>query len=211
MVTNDTIANFHDVPSASIGSLMSQHRLDRLVSEMALDPRVITTTRLRQLCVVAGLVATSRFPGVVREYTRTAKTYEDFVSFSIGSDFTVLANSAELPLTITNASATDITIIATVNSLSGIVSIPTPNQTIMIPSGSSAQVTVPMISVANGKTSLRATLTTTSGLVISDPVFIEIDVQAQWEGITLVIFIAIVAAIMSIGITRTIRDRRRRS
>jgi hypothetical protein len=211
VVTNDTIANFHDVPSASIGSLMSQHRLDRLVSEMALDPRVITTARLRQLCVVAGLVATSRFPGVVREYTRTAKTYEDFVSFSIGSDFTVLANSAELPLTITNASATDITIIATVNSLSGIVSIPTPNQTIMIPSGSSAQVTVPMISVANGKTSLRATLTTTSGLVISDPVFIEIDVQAQWEGITLVIFIAIVAAIMSIGITRTIRDRRRRS
>jgi len=210
VVTNDTIVTFHDVPSASIGSLMSQHRLDRLVSEMALDPRVITTTRLRQLCVVAGLVATSRFPGVVREYTRTAKTYEDFVSFSIGSDFTVLANSAELPLTITNTSATDITIIATVNSLSGIVSIPTPNQTVMIPSGSSAQVTVPMISVANGKTSLRATLTTTSGLVISDPVFYEIDVQAQWEGITLVAFIAIVSSIMGIGIARTIRDRKRR-
>ena len=201
---------FHDVPSASIGSLMFQHRLDRLVSEMALDPRMITTPRLRQLCVVAGLVATSRFPGVVREYARTAKTYEDFVSFSLGSDFTVLANSAELPLTITNTSTTDITVVATVNSLSGIVSIPTPSQTIMIPSGTSAQVTVPMISVANGKTSLRATLTTTSGIPVSEPVYVDIDVQAQWEGITLLTFIAIVSSIMGIGIARTIRDRRRR-
>jgi len=190
---------------------MSQHRLDRQVSEMALDPRVITIPRLRELCVIAGLVATSRFPEVVRSYTRSAKTYEDFVSFSLGSDFTVLANSAELPLTITNTSTTDITVNTTVNSLSGIVSIPTPTQTITIPSGSSAQVTVPMISVANGKTSLRATLTTPSGLAISDPVFIEIEVQAQWEGITLVAFIAIVSSIMGIGIARTIRDRRRRS
>jgi hypothetical protein len=211
VVTSDTVVTFHDVPSDTIGSLMSQHRLDREASEMALDPQVITIPRLRQLCVIAGLVATSRFPGVVREYTRAARTYEDFVSFSLGSDFTVLANSAELPLTITNTSAADITIITTVNSLSGIVSIPTPNQTITIPSGSSAQVTVPMVSVANGKTSLRATLTTTSGLVISDPVFIEIEVQAQWEGITLVAFIAIVSSIMGIGIARTIRDRRRRS
>ena len=211
LVTSDTIVTFRDVPSDTIGLLMSQHRLDREASEMALDPRVITIPRLRQLCVIAGLVATSRFPGVVREYTRTARTYEDFVSFSLGSDFTVLANSAELPLTITNTSATDITIITTVNSLTGIVGIPTPNQTITIPSGSSAQVTVPMISVANGKTSLRGTLTTTSGLVISDPVFIEIEVQAQWEGITLVAFIAIVSSIMGIGIARTIRDRRRRS
>ena len=129
----------------------------------------------------------------------------------MGSDFTVLANSAELPLTITNNSTTDITVNARVNALSGIVSIPTPNQTIMVPSGASAQVTVPMISVANGKTSLRATLTTTSGIVISDPVFIEIEVQAEWESITLVAFIAIVASIMGIGIARTIRDRRRRS
>ncbi len=210
VLTSETIVTFHDVPSASIGSLMFQHRLDRLVSEMALDPRMITTPRLRQLCVVAGLVATSRFPGVVREYTRTAKTYEDFVSFSLGSDFTVLANSAELPLTITNTSTTDITVVATVNSLSGIVSIPTPSQTIMIPSGTSAQVTVPMISVANGKTSLRATLTTTSGIPVSEPVYVDIDVQAQWEGITLLTFIAIVSSIMGIGIARTIRDRRRR-
>jgi len=211
VVANGAAVTLNDVPTATIQSLMYQHRLDRQVSEMAFDPRAITTPRLRQLCVVAGLVATARFPGVARGYTRTAKTYKEYVSFSLGSDFTVLADSAELPLTITNTSTTDITVIASVNAVSGIVSIPTPNQTIMIPAGTSSQVTVPMISVANGKTSLRATLTTTSGIAVSEPVFIEIDVQAQWEGITLVTFVAIVASILGIGIARTVRDRRRRS
>jgi hypothetical protein len=127
------------------------------------------------------------------------------------ADFTVLADSTELPLTITNSSVTDITVIASVNAISGIVSIATPSQTVTIPAGSSSRVTVPMVSVANGKTSLRATLTTTSGIAVSEPVFVEIDVQAQWETITLVTFIGIVASIMGIGIARTIRDRRRRS
>jgi hypothetical protein len=211
VVANGEAVTLNDVPTATIQSLMYQHRLDQEVSEMALEPREITTPRLRQLCVIAGLVATARFPVVARGYTRTAKTFEEFVSFSLGSDFTVLANSAELPLTITNTSATDITVVASVNAVSGIVSIPTPNQTIVIPSGSSAQVTVPMNSVANGKTSLRATLTTVSGIAVSEPVFVEIDVQAQWEGITLVTFLAIVASVLGIGIARTVRDRRRRS
>jgi len=210
-MTENTAVAFHDVPTAAIRSLMAQHRLDRQVSEMALDPHAITVPRLRRLCVVAGLVATDRFPAAVRGYVRTAQTYEEFVSFSLGSDFTVLADSTELPLTITNSSVTDITVIASVNAISGIVSIATPSQTVTIPAGSSSRVTVPMVSVANGKTSLRATLTTTSGIAVSEPVFVEIDVQAQWETITLVTFIAIVASIMGIGIARTIRDRRRRS
>ena len=210
-VPSDTAVTLHDVPDAAIRALMSQHRLDRQVSEMALDPRVISTPRLRRLCVIAGLVATNRFPTAVRGYVRTARTYEEFVSFSLGSGFTVLANSTELPLTVTNISATDLSVVASVDAVSGIVSISKPSQTIMIPSGSSAQVTVPMVSVANGKTSLRATLATTSGIVISEPVFIEIDVQAQWESVTLVTFVAIVASIMAIGVARTIRDRRRRS
>jgi hypothetical protein len=209
-VTKNTAATFRNVPAAAIRTLMAQHRLDRQVSEMALDPRAIAVPRLRRLCVIAGIVATDGFPAAARGYVRTAQTYEEFVSFSLGSDFTVLADSAELPLTITNTSETDITVIASVNAVSGIVSITKPSQTVTIPSGSSTRVTVPMVSVANGKTSLRATLTTSGGVVVSEPVFVEIDVQAQWEGITLVTFIAIVASIMGIGITRTVRDRRRR-
>jgi hypothetical protein len=199
-----------DVHSANaIRQLMFQHRLDRRVASIAVDPKVITTPRLRQLAALTGRVADSDFPTFVRAYVRQANDYSEFVSFSIGSDFTVLANATELPLTLVNLTSTDITVVATVVATSGIVSIAQSDYTVTIPAESNAQVVVPMSSVANGKTSIRATLQTTSGIPISDPVYVEIDVQAQWEGVTLVSFIVLVSLIMGIGIARTIRDRRR--
>lgn len=199
------------VPENALRSLGRQHRLDRLVSEIADDPSVISTPRLRRFCVIAGMVGQSGFSSTVRTYTRASVTYDEFISFSVGSDFTVLADSAELPLTVTNSTASDITVVATVNAISGIVSIADPRQTVTVPAGSSAQVSVPMVSVTNGKTSLRATLTTVDGVAVSEPVYVSIDVQAEWEGLTLIAFIGVVSTILTIGIIRTVRDRRARS
>lgn len=202
---------FSDIPDRSIRLLMAQHRTDRRVSTMAADPSIISIPRLRRLCVLAGQVGTANFAGLVRVYVRDAASYEEFISFTLGADFTVLANSTELPLTVTNSSASDITVVATVNAVSGIVTISKPAQEVTVPAGSSTQVLFPMASVANGSTSLRATLTTTDGIPISEPVSVAIDVQAQWEGLTLFAFVALVSAIMGVGIVRTIRDRRARS
>jgi hypothetical protein len=201
----------HNVPSDALRTLTRQHRLDRLVSSIAADPTVILTPRLQRFCVVAGMVGQADFSPAVRSYVRSAGTFDEFISFALGSDFTVLADSAELPLTVSNSTASDITVVATVNAVSGIVSIANPRQTITVPAGSTTQVSVSMESVANGKTSLRATLTTLDGIPISEPVYVAIDVQAEWEGLTLFAFIVIVATILSIGIVRTVRDRRARS
>ena len=202
---------FHDVPEIAIRLLMFHHRADRQVSTIAVDPAVISTPRLRRLCVVAGTIGTSNFGADVRSLVRNEHSYEEFVTFSLGSDFTVLANSTELPLTITNTTASDITVVATVNATSGIVRIDKPTHKVTVPAGSSVQVTFPMSSVANGRTSLRATLNTAAGLAISEPAYVEIDVQAQWEGVTLFIFVGLVSTMLSIGIIRQIRDRRPRS
>jgi hypothetical protein len=199
------------VPATALRSLGLQHRMDRLASEIAEDPSVISTPRLRRFCVIAGMVGQSGFSSTVRGYVRASATYEEFISFSVGSDFTVLADSAELPLTISNSTESDITVVATVNAISGIVSIAEPKQTVTVPAGSSAQVSVPMVSVTNGKTSLRATLTTLDGVPVSEPVYVAIDVQAEWEGLTLIAFIGVVSTILTVGIIRTVRDRRARS
>lgn len=198
----------HSVSSNTLRSLGRQHRMDRMVSAIADDPAVIATPRLRRLCALAGMVGQPDFPQAARSYVRTSDTYDEFVSFTVGADFTVLADSAELPLTVSNYTASDITVVATVNAVSGIVSIANPHQTITVPAGLSAQVSVPMVSVANGRTSLRATLTTIDGTPISEPVYVAIDVRAEWEGLTLLAFVVVVTTILSIGIVRTVRDRR---
>jgi hypothetical protein len=157
------------------------------------------------------MVGRPEFVTEVRTYNRAAKYFDEFITFTVGSDFTVLADSADLPLTVSNASTSDITVVATIDAVTGIVSIAQPQQTITVPAGSSAQVTVPMSSVANGRTSLRATLTTTDGIPVTEPAYIAIDVQAQWEGVTLIGFISVVSTLLTIGIVRTVRDRRKRS
>ena len=200
-----------DVPPDALQILARQHRLDRIVSSIAADPSVISTPRLRRFCVLAGMVGQDGFSSSVRSYVRSSETYDEFISFTVGADFTVLADSAELPLTVSNSTASDITVVATINAVSGIVSIANPQQTITVPAGASTQVSVPMVSVANGKTSLRATLTTVDGVPVSEPVYVAIDVQAEWEGLTLLAFIVVVSTILSIGIVRTVRDRRARS
>lgn len=201
----------HGVPPAALQVLARQHRLDRIVSAIAADSSVISTPRLQRFCVLAGMVGQDGFSSSVRSYVRLSDTYDEFISFTVGADFTVLADSAELPLTVSNSTASDITVVATINAVSGIVSIANPQQTVTVPAGASAQVSVPMVSVANGKTSLRATLTTVDGIPISEPVYVAIDVQAEWESLTLLGFIVVVSTILSIGIVRTVRDRRARS
>jgi hypothetical protein len=201
----------YKVPASALRILGRQHRLDRSVSAIAADPSVISTPRLQRFCVLAGMVGQAGFSPAVRSYVRSSETYEEFVSFTVGADFTVLADSAELPLTVSNTSESDITVVARVNAVSGIVSIANPRQTITVPAGSSTQVSVPMVSVANGRTSLRATLTTVDGIPVSEPVYVAIDVQAEWEGLTLVAFVVVVSTILSIGIVRTVRDRRARA
>lgn len=199
----------HDVPEVPIRLLMMHHRTDKLVSSIAMDPTVISTPRLRRLCVVAGGIGGPNFAANVRSLVRNENSYEEFVSFSLGSDFTVLANSTELPLTVTNSTSSDVTVVATVNATSGIVRIDKPTQKVVVPAESSVQVTFPMSSVANGRTSLRATLNTTTGLPISEPAYVEMDVQAQWEGVTLFVFVGLVSAMLGIGIIRQVRDRRK--
>lgn len=199
------------VPVRAIRILAGTHRTDQRVSSIAADPSVISTPRLRRLSVLAGMVGNAEFVSEVRAYGRTAESFEEFITFTVGADFTVLADSADLPLTVSNSSDSDITVVATVNAVSGIVSIAMPKQTITVPAESSVQVTVPMSSVTNGQTSLRATLTTIDGIPITEPAYIAIAVQAQWEGLTLIGFIAIVSTILTIGIVRTIRDRRKRA
>jgi hypothetical protein len=65
-----------------------------------------------------------------------------------------------------------------------------------------------MTAVANGRTALIATLLDPTGEAIGAPVSFPIEVQAQWEILTVVVFFGSVIVIMTIGIIRTIRRRR---
>ncbi|MEY4312573.1 MAG: hypothetical protein RLZZ319_82, partial [Actinomycetota bacterium] len=108
-----------------------------------------------------------------------------------------------------NSSTTDITVTVAVRSQTGNLHVTTARQKLTIPANSNAQVIVPVETVANGRTALIASLLTDEGIDVSGPIVLPVDIQAQWEGVTLVGFVALVGTIMGVGIARQIRDRRK--
>ncbi len=75
---------------------------------------------------------------------------------------------------------------------------------------SSTRTTVPVQSVANGKVSLTMSLQSPTGVTISEPSTVELNVQAQWETVITAVAAVGLVGIFGFGIFRSIRKRIRR-
>jgi hypothetical protein len=74
---------------------------------------------------------------------------------------------------------------------------------------SQQRITVPVQSVANGKVNLTLSLTSRTGVAISDPSQVAINVRAGWETAITLIFGVAVVIIFGGGIYRSLRRRQR--
>ena len=171
------------------------------------DVQALLVTRLRSLTAVMSKLGSDSFSGAVDDFVSDEHWLSDLVSISLATEYTVLSNTAEVPVSVSNASGAAVTVTVRVRSTSGIVQVDSSPQTITIDPQSNARIIVPMTAVANGRTVLVAQLFADKhplGASVAFPIV----VQAQWEIVTVIIFFGSVSIIMTIGIFRTIRRRR---
>jgi len=125
----------------------------------------------------------------------------------------ILAGSDQisLPISITNGLDQDVTVQLSVRPRTARLSIDPADQvqTLVIPADSQRRVQIPIDAVSNGKAQLVVRLTSASGLAVGSPQVLQIDVQAGWETIGTLIFVALVVALFAFGLIRNIRKRRR--
>lgn len=171
-------------------------------------PDELILDRVKSLAVVTRNVAAPEFESAASAYLADTNWLAGLVSISLATEYTVLSNTAEVPVSVSNDSLATVTIDVHVRSTSGIVQVEQPSQSVTIEPQSNVRITVPMTAVANGRTALVASLSDASGGAIGNPVTFPIEVQAQWEILTVVVFFGSVVVIMTIGILRTIRRRR---
>ncbi len=211
--TTETLGNpVISKPHADVvATLLTQHRFDRRISAIGVNPAAIALPRLERICVLAGLADDDQFVALVRNYLRNARTYSDVVAVQQGAEYTILSNQADIPVTVSNLSTTDITVTLAARSQTGAMRVDSPDLEVTIAAGANEQVSIPVETVANGHTALVVTLTTAEGFDISGPIVLPVEIQAQWEGVTLAVFVGFVSIILSVGIVRQIRDRRRRA
>lgn len=193
----------------SVRSLMFVHQRDVRIAKVGLDPAVILEPRTRELAMVAGRVASADFPRYVRGIEKNHLESSDIVSLELGADYTILADNADLPLSLTNNTATDLTLVLTARSKSGILVIDSAEQTVEIPSATSTRITIPVTVLANGSTEISVSLKNVDGISLGKPTSLRVSVSAQWEAVTFWSFVSLVSVILGIGVFRTIRERRR--
>lgn len=172
------------------------------------DTEALLTSRLRSLAVVTGNLDEDVLSLAATTFLDDTDWLSRLISISLSTEYTVLSNSAEVPVSVSNLSGAPVTVTVRVRSTSGIVQVEVPVQSVTIEPRSNIRITVPMTAVTNGRTALVASLVDPRGDSIGSPVPFPIEVQAQWEIVTIIVFFGSVSVIMAIGIIRTIRRRR---
>ncbi|MFJ3033427.1 DUF6049 family protein [Curtobacterium pusillum] len=126
------------------------------------------------------------------------------------SSLTLLGDRSSLPISIRNSSTFPVTVRLSVQPSNSALRVVRNDIEVKIQPESSTRTTVPVQSVANGKVNLTMSLASPTGVKISAPATVELNVQAQWETVITAAAAVALVAIFGFGIFRSIRKRIRR-
>src|SRR5206468_12961219 len=114
-----------------------------------------------------------------------------------------------LPVYVTNQLTEPVRIVVSATSSNGRLQI-RGTQTVDIPAQSGGKALLPVKSISNGDVLVTVTLRTPEGHVIGSPSQRRIPVNAGWETVGAVVFIAALLALFGTGVYRNVRRARRR-
>ncbi|MFB2557156.1 DUF6049 family protein [Herbiconiux liangxiaofengii] len=140
--------------------------------------------------------------------TDTAATLAS-VQIVEGSDINLLSSQAPLPLTISNELPYPVSVIVHVTASNGRLLIAQNDVGVTVEANSRKGAQIPVTAVANGSVVLSFQLTSTTGVLISNPSPVAVNVSADWETWGTVIGAGVLVLLFGAGLTRNILRRRR--
>lgn len=181
-------------------------------SSILTDPNVLLgpeRTAILQLIGNAWLPDTAGFAGAVSDHRAATRATLDAVSVLQPSGLTLAASSASLGFTIRNDLPwpVSLVLITTPNDPRVIVQNTTP---IQIGASQNSRADVPIQArVGSGESNLTVQLRSPTMIAVGDPVSVDVSVRAEWESVGIVALVALVSAMIVLGVIRTIVRRRR--
>lgn len=125
------------------------------------------------------------------------------------SEINLLSDKGNLPITISNALPWPVTVNVNVSTETAILDVLEDHVPATIEANSQQRAQVPVESVANGTVTLQLALSSPSGVAITPPSFVTINVHAEWETAFTTTIVVLLAAVFVLGIIRTVRKRRK--
>jgi hypothetical protein len=132
------------------------------------------------------------------------------VSIVQGSSINLLSRSSKIPLAIKNGYTSQVRLRVVVRPSNLKVLIPAVIE-VVVPANTTVTAKVPVTAIADGDVVLHAHLESFSGVRLTVPVNIKMNVILGVEDTVLFGFMAFVAALGALGVIRTVRKRRRQA
>jgi hypothetical protein len=145
----------------------------------------------------------------VRAVTKQFDRFVSNVRIDRLSSINYVGGSGSLPVTVTNQLDEPVEVVLSGTASNGRLHIEG-TEVIDIPALGGAKAKLPVKSISNGDVAVTLTLKTKDGHVIGSPSTVKITVNAGWEAIGAVVFVAALLALFGTGVYRNVRRARRR-
>ncbi len=199
---------------AAVTSLLKAEQGVTAFSSVLATPTAITGDRRLELLSLLSqtwIQNTADWPGKVATYLNAASTTLSSIKVADSSSINLLANHTSLPVLVSNSLNYPVTVYVHVRALSSLLSITDKRVKLALEPTSQKRALIPVQSVANGHVTLEVKLTSSTGVPIGQPTYVNINVQAGWETALTVVIAVILVIVFGFGFWRNIVKRRKSS
>ncbi len=196
--------------AAALAPLLADERRIVAFSSVLQDPAVLTDReRLRLLRLIGVGEPAGGFSEALTAHRERTRTILGSVSIQPSSDVQILSASVDLPVGVRNDLPWPIAVTLTARPADPRLDVQS-ETVVELPPQSISRERVPVQArVGSGEVDVHLALTSTTGEPIGQPEVIRVIVRAEWESIGLTVLGGIVVLLLTFGVIRTVRRRRR--
>lgn len=194
-----------------IKELISSEKKVTEFSSVADNPQLVTgPQRLELLALVSAVWAGDRvgWQAAVGQHLTDNSELLDSVYIPEGSFINFPLEKGNLPITVKNELGVPVTVYVTVRAERAILKVTDPWVELKVEADSQTKVFVPVESIANGEVLTTVRLSSGTGVQISKPTIVTLNVQAGWETTATVVLAVLVVLLFGAGLWRTVMRRR---
>jgi hypothetical protein len=212
-----TTATVVDAPQpedrvASIARLLGSSQAVDAFSSVLAEPALLSGSDRADLLALLSNSWTTNTGGwnvAVESSIEASATTLGSVQVVEGSNINLLSNQAALPITLSNELPYPVTVVVQVTPSNGRLVVDENRTEVTIEASSRRGTQVPVTAVANGSVTLTIQLLSPSGVLISAPSPVRVNVSAEWETLGTVSVAALAVVVFGIGLVRVILRRRK--
>lgn len=194
-----------------VRGMLDASAAEQQFASIVADPELLTAPRRLQLLALTSNAWQGNAAGwttATSDFLARSTEIRSSVQVVESSNFNFFADSAALPISVSNGLNQAVTVYITVRPETALLAVEDSRVELVVEPTSQGKGQVPVQAISNGTVQALVTLSSGTGVPIGQPTTAQINVQAGWETPIVAGLAALVVIIFGVGIVRNILRRR---